>query len=399
MVLKSKSLSKTEIEKIKRLDTLDWELENVDTRYATHGYHPYSAKYIPQIPNYLISNFSEKNDLVLDNFIGSGTTLVESKILGRNAIGVDVNPLACLISKVKTTNLKDSELKEISMISSSIKDDISAIRGNIGPHNSKNGAGGGRTVIYESFDNKIHQNIKKWFHENVIHELFVIKNRIDLLENKDIRDFLLVSLSSILRSVSNAASGFGNLMINKHTTPKNRTYEKFIFAVNYMINGMLEFNKISTAKSDMKIFNHDTRNLIFINDGTIDFICTHPPYMAAVPYAEYQKLSLWWLGFNQYALEKSLIGGQRSREDTPERFFRSMHATLIEMKRVLVKKKYCCIIIGNPLYNGKVWMLNDIIKKEAKDLGFILIKEISRCKHKSTMGKMKEEFILIFRNG
>lgn len=113
MNLKSESLSQSEIEKARYLESLDWELKDADTRYVTHGYHRYSAKYIPQIPNYLISNFSEKADLILDNFMGSGTTLVESKILGRNAIGVDINPLACLISKVKTTNIEDSDLKEI----------------------------------------------------------------------------------------------------------------------------------------------------------------------------------------------------------------------------------------------------------------------------------------------
>src|SRR5215211_8964775 len=98
MKLKSENLSQAELDKIKYLDSLDWELEETDTRYATHGYHPYSAKYIPQIPQYLISNCSEKNNVILDNFMGSGTTLVESKILGRNAICVDINPLACLIS-------------------------------------------------------------------------------------------------------------------------------------------------------------------------------------------------------------------------------------------------------------------------------------------------------------
>src|ERR671928_1719504 len=106
MTLKSDSRSRIEIEKLLYLNRLDWELQKANTRYYTHGYHPYSAKYIPQIPNRLISNFTEKNDLVLDTFMGSGTTLVESKILGRNAIGIDVNPLACLISKVKTTAIR-----------------------------------------------------------------------------------------------------------------------------------------------------------------------------------------------------------------------------------------------------------------------------------------------------
>ena len=185
MTLKFENLSQTEIDKIIHIDSLDWELLDADTRYATHGYHPYSAKYIPQIPNYLIKNFSEKNDLILDNFMGSGTTLVEAKILGRNALGIDVNPLACLISNAKTINLQCSQLKEISDISASIKQDILAILGSVTLVNF----GDNRKTIDESVINGLHPNIWKWFHKNVIYELFVIKNKIQSLESKHIRDF------------------------------------------------------------------------------------------------------------------------------------------------------------------------------------------------------------------
>jgi hypothetical protein len=394
MKLKSENLSQIELAKIKNLYTLDWELEDADTRYYTHGYHRYSAKYIPQIPYRLISKFTKKNDLVLDNFMGSGTTLVESKVLGRNAIGIDVNPLACLISKVKTTTIQKSTLLEISKILILLKEDIINLRGNTLLFNHREI----RPTIENSMSKTpLHPNISKWYHQNVIYELLVIKSRIDTVENKDVKDFLLVSLSSILRSVSNATSGFGNLMINKQAPPKTRIYEKFVLAVKDMLKNMSEFNKAAT-NSNIRIVNHDSRRLEFINDETIDFICTHPPYMAAVPYAEYQKLSLWWLGFSQYELEKRLIGGRRSRADTPDRFFHDINMALMEMKRILRKKKYCCIIIGNPVYNGKIWKLNDFIRKDANDIGFILLTEINRGKYRSTMGKMKEEFILIFRN-
>jgi hypothetical protein len=392
MKLKSENLSQTELEKIKNLYTLDWELKDADTRYYTHGYHPYSAKYIPQIPNRLISNFTEKNDLVLDTFMGSGTTLVESKVLGRNAIGIDVNPLACLISKVKTTTIQKSAWVEISKMLMFLKEDILDIRGNTTTFYD----GEKRATIDNSISKTLHPNIPKWYHQNVIHELLTIKSRIDTVENKNVKDFLLVSFSSILRSVSNATTGFGNLMINRQALPKTRIYEKFVLVVRDMLKSMSEFNKGAT-NSEIRIINHDSRKIEFIDDETIDFICTHPPYMAAVPYAEYQKLSLWWLGFSQYELDKRLIGGRRSRTDTPDRFFHDINMALIEMKRVLRKKKYCCIIIGNPVYNGKVWKLNDFIKKDATDIGFILIMEINRGKYRSTMGKMKEEFILIFR--
>src|SRR5919199_1111234 len=257
MKLKSEKLSPpTDLTKINYLTSLDWGLQNADTRYATHSFHPYSAKYIPQIPHQLISVLSEKNDFILDNFMGSGTTLVEAKILGRNAIGIDINPLACLVAKVKTTNIYKSELEKIPKISLSIKKDILKLRREYSTLFSlKNKEF--TPIINSSFvGSALHLNIPKWFHENVIRELLVIKSHIELIEEMDIRDFFLVAFSSILRSISNATSGFGNLMLNKQAPPKGRIYEKFNTAINEMVQNMNEFNKIAT-NSDIKILNHD----------------------------------------------------------------------------------------------------------------------------------------------
>jgi hypothetical protein len=390
----TENLSQDESLKIRRLCALDWELEKANTEYYTHTYHPYSAKYIPQIPNRLISTFSGRNDLMLDPFLGSGTTLVESKVLGRNAIGVDINPLACLISRVKTTVISKTTVREIGYRLQQLQDDIAHARGNATLLNY-----GNTRPILDDLPAGLHPNIPRWYHKNVIYELATIKNNIDMIVHNETRDFLLVAFSSILRSVSNATSGFGNLMINKKAPPKNRIFERFSLRVKSMIQSMVDFEQaLESTNCQVMVSNHDSRKLDFINDETIDFICTHPPYMAAVPYAEYQKLSLWWLGYDQSDLDKSLIGGRRSRRDTPKRFYDDMKISLSEMKRVLRKKKYCCITIGNPTYAGKSWDLNDFIKQTCADIGFAFLKEISRGKYHSTMGKMKEEFILIFRN-
>jgi len=386
MKLRSEIHSQTELTNIKNLRALDWDLVTARTEYYTHGYHPFSAKYIPQIPHRLISTFSKKNDLILDNFVGSGTTLVESKVLGRNAIGVDINPLACLIAKVKTTVIKKPEIEGISRFLVSLG---VSLRGKTSPSRPP--------IIARSVIEELHPNIAKWYHQNVIYELMAIKTEINAIGNTEVKDFLLVAFSSLLRSVSNTTSGFGNLMVNKNAPPKSRIFERFSRAVKYMLQNAADFSTAAT-NSEVTIFNRDSRKVEFIDDETVDFICTHPPYMAAVPFAEYQKLSLWWLGYSQYDLEKSLIGGRRSRPDMPQRFFRDMEMSLSEMKRVLRKKKYCCITIGNPTYGGKMWNLNEIIKQNAIRIGFTYLHEISRGKYHSTMGKMKEEFILIFRN-
>ena len=83
----TENLSQDESLKISQLCTLDGELEDADTEYYMYGYHTYSGDIYPKSQtDRLISTFTERNDLILDPFLGGGTTLIESKVLGRNAM-------------------------------------------------------------------------------------------------------------------------------------------------------------------------------------------------------------------------------------------------------------------------------------------------------------------------
>lgn len=89
----------------KKKKTIQWEPENFELetntvwafpergKWATHD-AKWRGNWSPYIPRNIILRYSKENDLVLDQFVGGGTTLVEAKLLGRNSIGVDVNPLA-----------------------------------------------------------------------------------------------------------------------------------------------------------------------------------------------------------------------------------------------------------------------------------------------------------------
>src|SRR3989338_8936038 len=92
------------------LKSIDWNFGDCKTNHATHDFHPYPAKFIPQIPNNLIKIFTKENEVVYDPFCGSGTTVVESVLEHRRAIGNDANPLAVLISKVKSTPLSERKI-------------------------------------------------------------------------------------------------------------------------------------------------------------------------------------------------------------------------------------------------------------------------------------------------
>lgn len=88
---------------------IDWNFTTADTGDFTHGFHPYPAKFIPQISRTLIDLFTMPGDTVADIFCGSGTTLVEAVRAGRDAIGIDANPLATLIARVKGRPLNERE--------------------------------------------------------------------------------------------------------------------------------------------------------------------------------------------------------------------------------------------------------------------------------------------------
>ena len=90
-----------------------WEPEDFELEMTTHWSFPkrgdwathdakWRGNWSPYIPRNILLRYSKENDLVLDQFVGGGTTLVEAKLLNRNIIGVDVNDIALDRCKEKT---------------------------------------------------------------------------------------------------------------------------------------------------------------------------------------------------------------------------------------------------------------------------------------------------------
>lgn len=78
-----------------------WSFPNRGS-WATHK-GDYRGNWSPHIPRNLILKYTDENDLVLDCFVGSGTTMIECKELNRNGIGIDINPAAISITKQRTS--------------------------------------------------------------------------------------------------------------------------------------------------------------------------------------------------------------------------------------------------------------------------------------------------------
>jgi hypothetical protein len=82
-------------------------------RGLTHGFYKYPARFSPVFVRAAIGTFTRPGDLVLDNHVGGGTTLVEALASGRHAVGVDISTLAEFVARVKTTIFAEAELEKL----------------------------------------------------------------------------------------------------------------------------------------------------------------------------------------------------------------------------------------------------------------------------------------------
>src|SRR5260370_39197921 len=87
-----------------------FEFSDVRGERLTHYLFRYPAKFHPPVARALVERYSEPGDLVLDCFCGSGTLLVEAAVLGRHALGTDVDPLAAWVSEAKTNRYRTRQL-------------------------------------------------------------------------------------------------------------------------------------------------------------------------------------------------------------------------------------------------------------------------------------------------
>lgn len=368
------------------LEKLDWNFTNDETRYLTHSLHRYSSKFIPQIASTLIDKLTSPGDWILDCFCGSGTTLVESNLLRRHSIGIDLNPLACLISKAKTVPLGQNSSKLISEFLTRVKKDINMLRGQTTLDN----------LHYDWSPKPFDKELERWYHLNSLNELLIIREHIDRIQDQNIKNLVRVSFSEILRRSSRASSSFPNLMIDKNRKAVINTFELFERKVDVNFRRVLEYSVACNSEYIPFVVEGDSRQMC-LGDACMDLVICHPPYVGAIPYAEFLKLSFLWLGLDDKFYDSVLIGGKRHNKHVLERFIESIKLVLKEISRVLKPYKCCAIVIGNPQVHGEIISLNDSMIKISRDYGLTKMTEIKRQRVNMRKGRVKDEYIIIFK--
>ncbi|MDP2207451.1 MAG: DNA methyltransferase [Bacteroidota bacterium] len=277
---------------VKEIIPLDIERNSIlnivtrDVNTHTHGFHKYPAKFIPHIPKWAIEKYLNgyKGRTILDPFCGSGTTLVEGILAGHNVIGVDIDPLSAMISKVKTTRVDKVELKKIS--NWLIKEIKTKKKGTFKPDC---------------------ETIEHWFTKGAIKKLSTIRTLINQIpkkfgenkKTKNIQDLLLICFSSIIRRISNADNESQKTYVSHTKVKKPQEVNTLFFSqLNLFIDRAIKFSTITNPKLKNKIICSSSSQPLNkkLNGQEIDLAITSPPYIKAIDYIYNQMVELFWIG-------------------------------------------------------------------------------------------------------
>jgi site-specific DNA-methyltransferase (cytosine-N4-specific) len=384
---------------VERLKALDWSFTGAKTSYLTHGLHPYPAKFIPQIPNAVIQELSSVGDKVADIFCGSGTTLLEALQLKRNAIGIDANPLAALISRAKTLILDDEDLAELAAHRDDCRrlgDSLRQIDGGLFSDLPAFTSSGWRPDA---------EMCEFWFEPFVVEELAEVL-RLQLRLSERARSIAQVALSANIVAVSKQDSDTRYTRSEKSISPGD-TIQRYVSSLGQAIVATGEVADVLEERFSCTIHASDILNAPDV--GNIDLMVTSPPYPNAFSYHLYHRTRMLWLGMDAEAFKRQEIGSHRKysakgRNQIDETTFATEFAKIMRWLADRMKTgAYACFIIGNSTIRGRLIDNAELISSVGAKCGFAESARIERTIQATkkafnpAYGKIKTENLLIMR--
>lgn len=358
---------------------LNWSFPARVAHSGIEGLHPYPAKFVAELPRALLDTLPvPSGSAVLDPFCGSGTTLVESQRRGLPSVGIDLNPIACLMTRVKTAPLPPD-------LPSSANEAVDRARAD-------------RTPAIPPIPNLDH-----WFLPSVQKALAALTHAI--AETQPVHHHpLRLALSSIIVRVSNQDSDTRYAAVEKDVNAEV-VFRAFVRAAK-RLDDVLSSRSYPLVPA--YVMQADTL-AVAPQDVTerVGLVITSPPYPNAYEYWLYHKYRMWWLGFDPVEVKKHEIGARahffKRDHHTEADFERQMTQTFELINGVLVPGGYVCFVVGTSRIHGRVVDNASIVEEVARRFGLHRIFSAERSlspKRKSfnlAHARIKTETVLVMR--
>jgi 16S rRNA G966 N2-methylase RsmD len=337
-------------------------------RAHVHGFHTYPARMHPVTAARLVRAVSEAGATVLDPFCGSGTVLVEAMIAGRRAVGVDLNPLAVRLARMKTTPQDARSLETLVANAHAVADFA----------NSRRKRRAGATRRYPPED-------VATFDPHVLLELDSLRAGIaqrvedDPLE----REALELVLSAILVKVSRRTSDTSAANATRRIAA-GYTARLFVRKTEELARRLAELAaQLPPQSKPARVMLDDATHLRTVAASTVEAVVTSPPYVATYDYLVHHALRMRWLNLDARALDTGEMGARRRyvRLDPAaarRAWQRELGAALRGLSRVCRKGARIALMMGDSAVRGQALRADAVLASVAPEAGFVLVARASQ---------------------
>lgn len=330
--------------------------------------HPFPARMAPGLALDVIAECRSPLR-ILDPMSGSGTVLAVARSKGHHAIGVDLDPLAVLISRVWTTAV---DVKAVQDAASIVLEHARRMFASLRT----------RDAYPKNADSETRQFTRYWFDDYARRQLASLATAIERTQDTVIRDALWCAFSRLIISKQSGASLAMDL---SHSRPHRKfrrapakPFRKFLSAVDRVTTNCIDEKSRPTSPA-ARVYEGDARHLE-LKDKSIDLVITSPPYLNAIDYLRCSKFSLVWMGYSVADLRRlrsTTVGtevGLHARDDQEiqrimadlklqpqlqarqeamlNRYINDMQRAVAEISRVLVADGKAVYVVGENTVRG-----------------------------------------------
>ncbi len=283
-----------------------------------HRLHPYLGKFIPQLVEWFLARYFAPGDVILDPFMGSGTTLVQSNELKMHSIGIDISPFNCLIARVKTEKYDvvkaSSEILEVERRVTNFSRHLTEPQNAPLPLFPEDKMEELKAGLLAEFDSDY---LKSWFAPRTLLEMLYYRR---LIPHYSYQDLLRVVLSRAVRSSRlvphyDLATPKTPLPVgeeywcrkhNRYCVPIDNCLVKIHAYSGDTARRIAEFDSLRSDKT-VTILQNDSRTVNLkaalsttpISDHLIDGIFTSPPYVGQIDYHDQHVYAYELFGFSR----------------------------------------------------------------------------------------------------
>jgi SAM-dependent methyltransferase len=323
-------------------------------RAHVHGFHSYPARMHPLTAARLLGSFCEPGRTVLDPFCGSGTVLVEARLAGARALGRDVNPLAVRLAALKARGVPQKEQKAIVAAARWVEAHVSARRENQARVTHK----------YDKLDTDL-------FEPHVLLELDSIRDGIDRIEPKALREDVELVFSAILTKASRRTGDTGRYLEERRLAP-GYVARLLVAKAEELVRNLETYRKRLPAKvPPFDVRQDDARVLGTVGTAAVDLVITSPPYAATYDYLDHHDVRLRWLRMRADRFDSLELGARRTYatlhvKAARDRWDDELGRTLEQFARVLRPDALALMIIADSAVHGFPLRADEIVEALAQ---------------------------------